>query len=267
VQRATSWDTSPVLAGVFELVVALATFAIFDVPIGNQSLGGIRFDSGALRVALKSRDLWIYGVALLGGYGAYFTVSQLFTEYATLDRHLAVSTGGLLSALILLAGIPGSLLGGYWADRSRNLRMFVVGPLIVVAGLLALIPVVPNKALWGLGIGIGFFLIFGFAAWSAVPSRVCKIDHEHIGTAFGLMLTTAAIGGLLRPDHLRAPRPPHELQHRLDLPRDPLVRVRTHRTRWAQPGDRFEERDTGGLSLWPYRSAICTSRVGELTHH
>ena len=199
VQRATSWHTSLVLAGVFELAVALATFAIFDIPAGNQSLGGLRFDRAALRVALKSRDLWIYGVALLGGYGAYFTVSQLFTEYATIDRHLAASTGGLLSALILLAGIPGSLLGGYWADRSKNLRMFVVGPLVIVAGLLALIPIVPNEALWGLGIGIGFFLIFGFAAWSAVPSRVCKIDHEHLGTAFGLMLTTAAIGGFFVP--------------------------------------------------------------------
>jgi predicted MFS family arabinose efflux permease len=199
VQRATSWHTSLVLAGVFELAVALATFATFELPAGNQSLGGIRFDRAALRSALKRRDLWIYGFALLGGYGAYFTTSQLFTEYATLDRHLDPSTGGLLSALILLAGIPGSLLGGYWADRSTNLRMFVVGPLLIVAGLLALIPIVPTEALWGLGIGIGFFLIFGFAAWSAVPARVCKIEHEHVGTAFGLMLTMAAIGGFFVP--------------------------------------------------------------------
>ena len=149
--------------------------------------------------SLASRDLWIYGVALLGGYGAYFTTSQLFSEYVTVDRHLDPSTGGLLSALILLAGIPGSLLGGYCADRSRNLRMFVVGPLVVVAALLALIPVVPNEALWALGIGIGFFLIFGFAAWPAVPARVCHIEHEYLGTATGLMLTLAAVGGFFIP--------------------------------------------------------------------
>jgi nitrate/nitrite transporter NarK len=77
--------------------------------------------------------------------------------------------------------------------------MFVVGPLVVVAALLALIPIVPTAALWVLGIGIGFFLIFGFAAWSAVPARVSNISHEHIGTAFGLMLTTAAIGGFFIP--------------------------------------------------------------------
>ncbi len=141
----------------------------------------------------------MYGIALLGGYGAYFTTSQLFSEYVTTDRHFDPSSGGLLSALILLAGIPGSVLGGYGADRSRNLRMFVVGPLMIVAGLLALIPVVPNAWLWVLGIGIGFFLIFGFAAWLAVPSRVCNIDPEHIGTATGLMLTLAAVGGFFIP--------------------------------------------------------------------
>jgi len=105
---------------------------------------------GPVRWGMRSRA-GIYGLALFGGYGAYFTTSQLFSEYVTLDRHFDPSAGGLLSALIALAGIPGSLLGGYWADRSRNLRMFVVGPLVVVAALLALIPVVPASALWVLG--------------------------------------------------------------------------------------------------------------------
>jgi predicted MFS family arabinose efflux permease len=99
----------------------------------------------------------------------------------------------------MLAGIPGSLLGGWWADRSTHLRRFVIGPLVIVAVLLALIPAVPTGALWVLGIGIGFFLIFGFAAWLAVPTRVCKIDHAYIGTATGLMLTLAAIGGFFIP--------------------------------------------------------------------
>jgi ACS family D-galactonate transporter-like MFS transporter len=199
VQHATSWRTSLILAGVFELLVMLVTIVTFRVPDGEQSLGGIRFDRAALRGTLASRDLWIYGLALFGGYGAYFTTSQLFSEYVTQQRHFDPSAGGLLAALIALAGIPGSLLGGYCADRSRNLRMFVVGPLIVVAVLLALIPVVPGNALWVLGIGIGFFLIFGFAAWLAVPARVCDIEHQYIGTATGLMLMLAAIGGFFIP--------------------------------------------------------------------
>jgi len=199
VQRATSWHTSLILAGIFELLVMLATLVVFQMPRGDRTLSGARFDHAALRTVLASRDLWIYGVALFGGYGAYFTTAQLFSEYVTLTRHLDPSTGGLLSALIGLAGIPGSLLGGYYADRSRNLRLFIVGPLMIVATLLILIPVVPTQALWVLGIGIGFFLIFGFAAWLAVPARVCDIEHQHFAAAAGLMLTLAAVGGFFIP--------------------------------------------------------------------
>jgi nitrate/nitrite transporter NarK len=54
-------------------------------------------------------------------------------------------------------------------------------------------------ALWPLGIGIGFFLIFGFAAWLGVPARVSNIGPEYIGTATGLMLTLAAVGGFFIP--------------------------------------------------------------------
>ena len=84
---------------------------------------------------------------------------------------------------------PEVCLVGTVPTAAPGLRLFVVGPLIAVAAMLALIPVVPDYALWPLGIGIGFFLIFGFAAWLAVPSRVSNIRHEHIGTATGLMLT------------------------------------------------------------------------------
>lgn len=198
-QNATSWHTSLVLAGVLELIVAAVTLLWFRTPAGAPALAGATFDKKALAAAVGSRDLWIYGIALLGGYGAYFTTSQLFTEYATIQRHFDPSLGGLLSALIVLAGVPGSVIGGHWADRTHHIRRFVVGALLIVAVGLVLIPVVPTGALWVVGIGIGFFVIFGFAAWSSVPARVSGIRHEYVGTATGLMLTLAAVGGFFVP--------------------------------------------------------------------
>lgn len=198
-QGAVGWHWSLVLAGLLELLVAALTVALFKVPADAHALNGIKFERAGLMAALASRDLWIYGIALLGGYGAYFTTAQLFTEYATTERHFDPSRAGLLAALITLAGIPGSILGGYLADRSKGVRGFIVGPLVLVAICVALIPAVPTGGLWVLGIGIGFFLIFGFAAWSSVPGRVCNINHEYIGTATGLMLTLAAVGGFFIP--------------------------------------------------------------------
>jgi MFS transporter, ACS family, D-galactonate transporter len=123
----------------------------------------------------------------------------LFTVYATTQRRFDPSLGGLLSALILLAGVPGSALGGHLADRSRNLKAIVVGSLMACTLGLVLIPYVPTIALWALGIGFGFFLLFGFTVWSAVPARVCRIWHEYVGTSVGLMLTLAAVGGFFVP--------------------------------------------------------------------
>lgn len=198
-QSASNWHVSLVLGGVFELLVAIATAVWFRVPEGQVALVGAKFERAAFKASLTSRDLWLYGVALLGGYGAYFTVSQLFSEYAVTDRHLSAAVGGLIAALIALAGIPGSILGGYLADRSKNLRAFILVPLILCAVFLALIPVLPSAIIWIPAIGIGFFLIFGFAAWTAVPARVADIKHEYLGTATGLMLTLAAVGGFFVP--------------------------------------------------------------------
>ena len=64
-QRAIGWHASLVLAGVFELAVVVVTIAAFRVPDGDRSLGGVRFDRAALHESLTSRDLWIYGIALL----------------------------------------------------------------------------------------------------------------------------------------------------------------------------------------------------------
>ena len=198
-QRATSWHTSLVLAGVIELITCVATIIWFRVPEGAPALHGATFDRQAVTESVVNRDLWVYGISFLGAYGAYFATSQLFATYAVAERGLDSDLSGLMAALIALAGIPGSVLGGWWGDRTHNLRIVIVLPLVLSAGLLALIPVVSTGALWAVGIGIGFLVILSFSAWAAVPARVSGIKHEHIGTATGLMLTLAAVGGFFIP--------------------------------------------------------------------
>jgi MFS family permease len=171
-----------------------AELAIFRIASGVGGSVFVAMTAASMVVWFREKEV-SFALGVTGG--AAFSAGAALALYVWL--YVQRSAGGLLSALILLAGIPGSVLGGHLADRSTNLRMFVVGPLVTVAALLALIPVAPSILLWPLGIGIGFFLIFGFAAWLAVPSRVSNIRAEHIGSAIGLMLTLAAIGGFFIP--------------------------------------------------------------------
>ena len=55
VQRATSWHTSLILAGVFELVVMLVTLAFFQVPEGAPLLRVARLDRAAIRASLAAQ--------------------------------------------------------------------------------------------------------------------------------------------------------------------------------------------------------------------
>jgi len=105
-------------------------------------------------------------------------------------------------------------------------------------------PVVPARALWVLGIGIGFFLIFGFAAWLAVPARVCDIDPQYIGTATGLMLTLAAVGGFFIPI-ISGTSCPIRVSIPAGFSRRRVLRICPSRPDRAQPGHRLGARRRG----------------------
>jgi ACS family D-galactonate transporter-like MFS transporter len=199
VQDSVGWHAAQIIAGAFGIAVAVLAAAAFRTPPHATTLSGTPISRAGLRNVLARRDLWIYGLTMLGGYGSYFTTSQLIGGYAVTARHFTAAEGGLLAALVGLAGIPGSVLGGWLADRSGRTRPFVIVPLLTIAVLLALLPVMPAAGLWPVAIGIGFLLIFGFVAWTAVPGRVARIAPENIGTGIGLMLTLAAAGGFLVP--------------------------------------------------------------------
>jgi MFS family permease len=101
--------------------------------------------------------------------------------------------------LLGLAGIPGSVVGGWWSDRLGQRRSFILAAVLVQGLLLLAIPVTPGSLLWLSAAGIGFAFNGGWAVWQCVPGSAGGVKSEDIGTAIGLMLTITAIGGFLIP--------------------------------------------------------------------
>ncbi|QKW09677.1 MFS transporter [Streptomyces sp. NA04227] len=196
---ALGWRMMLGVCGAFTLAVAAACALWFRTPPDVGGLAGAEITRAGLAKALGDRQLWIYGGAMVGVYGAYITASQLLGEYAIDEHGFSESQGGLLGAVFALAGVPGSLLGGYVADRLKNYRMIMVIPFLAMSAALFLVPVRSVPLLWFLAALIGFLFLFSFPAWLCVPVDVSRIDAEHIGTAIGLMLTLAAVGGFLLP--------------------------------------------------------------------
>ncbi|MFE7420290.1 nitrate/nitrite transporter [Rhodococcus sp. NPDC057529] len=197
--EAAGWRGMLIICGVLNIVLAAAVASWFRTPPGVGGLAGGKISRAGLVQALVDKQLWIYGIAMVGVYGAYFTASQLLGTYAVEQRGFTAGEGGMLGAVFAFAGIPGALIGGKISDLIRNYRVVIVVPLLAMGGLLAAIPVAPDWVLWGVSFAVGFLFCFSFPAWVCVPAAVSKVDPEQVGTAVGVMLTLAAVGGFVVP--------------------------------------------------------------------
>ncbi len=199
--QSTGWSTALVIGGVIGIVVFFIALIWLREP--NDELGELEaryFSWSAIGRVLGNKDLWFLGLGILGAYGAYFTASQLMSSYAVAVFHLSASTGGLIAAVIVLAGVPGSILGGYIADRAHSLKVVIITPLLLLGVGMLLLPFVGLTGTWVIAVLVGFLLIFGFAAWTAAPGHYSdRVHPKEVATAVGLMLTLAAVGGFLVP--------------------------------------------------------------------
>lgn len=193
------WRVALAASGIVGTVVAVAMVFAFRTPAHLTKLRGTSVTTHALRQTLGNRQLWIYGVAFIGVYGAYMSAVHLISGYATSTGKFSATAAGLMAAFIGLAGIPGSIVGGWVADRTDRCRRLMIGPMVAIGLLVVSVPFVAAQALWLVSIGIGFLMQFTAAVWSSVPHRFARIPHEHAGTGMGLLLTIAAVGGFLIP--------------------------------------------------------------------
>ncbi len=197
VTGAIGWRQALVAGGALAVAVAALIGAVYRVPPGTGNLAGVRVTREAVRQTLGNRMLWMYGVAFLGGYGAYFAASQLVGGYGADERHFA--TAGVASLMIGLAGIPGSVFAGWVSDRLGSRRpVFLAMVLLQALGLL-LIPVAGEAWFWLPPLVVGFAFNGAFAVWQTVAGEDRSVAPENIGTAIGLMLTITAVGGFALP--------------------------------------------------------------------
>lgn len=196
---AVGWRPMMLICGGFGILVGVLTALLFHTPQHMDELRGGHISRAGLKTALVDKQLWIYGVAMIGVYGAYFTASQLLADYAVTTRGFSPEAGGLLGAVLALAGIPGSYFGGWLADKASNYKIVILIPLVLMAVALGLTPIVPAEGLWIISFVIGFTFLAAFPAWLSVPAALSKVDAEHLGTAVGVMLTLSAVGGFLVP--------------------------------------------------------------------
>ena len=183
-------------------ITFLAMLVLFPRPPGKagEQICGAHLDFAAMKRVFGDRDLWLLGVAFLGGYGAYFTTAQLLPDYAQTALHLSAQQSQFLGVIVLVAGIPGSFLGGWLADRLLSVTPIFLTACLVEGVTLLLIPKLSFGGLEIAAALIGGFGIFAFVGWISTPGLYReRLRIADVPTAAGLLFSIAAIGGVAVP--------------------------------------------------------------------
>lgn len=136
----------------------------------------------------------------MGGYGAYFTLSQLGPAALSQSTQFSPSQGQLASGLMLAAGIPAALMGGMWSDRQGTRKHFILGSSLGLSIILLTLPHVPSAFIIPVFVLAGVLVMIARPAYTAIPGDDTKrLRPADIATAEGLIFTLLAVGGTLFP--------------------------------------------------------------------
>jgi len=199
---AFGWRDALMLGAVVGAATFVALLFLFPTPPDARArhLGGSHLSRAMFRRTFCNRDLWLMGASLLAGYGSYFTAVELLPAYAISHLHASAHAANKLSTILLLSGFIGGAIGGWCADRLLGLVPTIIGACCIQAVATALIPLLDMTAVQVAAGVIGAFGTLSFVVWIAVPGAYRdRIPLADVPTASGLMLTIAAVGGVVMP--------------------------------------------------------------------
>lgn len=142
----------------------------------------------AARPILKSRRLWALTLSGSGLWAGYFIAAQYFVEFASAAHPLwGLALAAAVPTVMILVEIVSGPLGGYFAERSHDMRRLYLVWGLLAGGLLALLPFLSFDLIWPA------FLLLGFAAgvnWSVlylIPSYLSELSGEGFSLAVALL--------------------------------------------------------------------------------
>lgn len=191
------WQSGLIWGGVIGLFIALLTFILTESPPGVD-LGAHRLTRDTIRSTLWSRDLWALGIAVLGTNGLWITATQLSPSFSVEQWGFTTESSNLLAGLVLWIGIPGTILGGVVADRSKKFIRVISWPtaLLVLAALFMPISITMT---WVAALLIGFFFQFLFTPVTAAPYEYKYIPFKGYAIGVGFLIAFGDIGGVVFP--------------------------------------------------------------------
>ena len=153
-----------------------------------------------VRVAAKSRNVWLTGLATAFAMGAMVTMMTYLPTALTMAKGIAPSTAGLMTSVFTFGTLIGSLVLTVLCDKLGLMKAFVI--FITLAGTAALYLswIIPEGALvWILLAIAGFLAGSPLPILFTIPIRLKEIGPVYAGSAGGIVSTIQMLGGFVLP--------------------------------------------------------------------
>jgi NNP family nitrate/nitrite transporter-like MFS transporter len=154
----------------------------------------------AIKVAIKSKNIWLLGLSLLLFNGGFTGISGNLPSALSSICNISPQEAGVISSLLTFAGIPGSLLLPLISDRFGLRKPFIYAGAIVPALCFYLAWLfAPGIDTYILIVMAGFISAAVFPMFMTMPMEWVEIGREYAGGATGLVAAVGSVGGSLIP--------------------------------------------------------------------
>ncbi len=181
------WPSALLVGGVALLAAAALLLLLLPVepPIPPRPFGSVWRDAQPI---VRSRSLWTLSVGVGGLWGAYYIAAQFFPQYARASGATgSLVWAALVPAVLIAFDIVGGPVGGWFAERSADVRRLLLGWGIASGVLLAVVPFLGFATLWPLFATVGFAEGVVFAGLYLYPSYLAEIRVEGFALALAQM--------------------------------------------------------------------------------
>lgn len=187
------------------IIAIIWILVVKDKPAGAPDLPAQRMGD-YLKVAAKSKHVWIGAIAMFFMMGTYVTQSGFMSNALIEGKGLEPSMAGLVASAMTFAFVAGGVLGPIIAARIGRNRFFL-GPAAILCGVCAYLSwAVPlGGATLALLIATGFLLGSSVPLVMNLPMSLPEIGPVYAGSAGGIISTFQMAGAFFVSSYIIIP--------------------------------------------------------------
>ena len=161
----------------------------------------------AVSVCLKSRNIWLAGIALMLMLGGATVISNFQVTALTTLRNYSEAFAGTFGTVLMVGSIVGSIVVPVILAKSgRQAPVFLLIFGLISAGTMVIMVLTGSAALNYVACFLNGGLRSGFiAAMMSLPVLFKEVGPKYAGTGGGLMVTLELIGAVLIPTYVVVP--------------------------------------------------------------